>query len=91
MNERDWARLFSAVSSVRTLLSHHPEVFQEERTKEVPGLLGVVVGLMASAVPHRRSVVQTNGLRCLADTFRCGCMRCRVYVIVGVATWNRMV
>ncbi|CAN0318694.1 unnamed protein product, partial [Pylaiella littoralis] len=65
IDEGGWACLFDVVSSVRTLLVHHQEVFQEQEREEVPRLLGVVVPLVATAVSHRRSVVQTNGLRCL--------------------------
>ncbi len=68
----DWAGLFRAVSSARTLLAGHPEVFGggHEGNEAGRGLLDVVVPLLASAVSSRRSVVQTNGLRCLAELFR---------------------
>lgn len=65
--------------AARTVLVQHPEVFNTEKEEEgnkaearngVPGLLGVVVSLVASAVSDKRSVVQTNGLRCMAELFR---------------------
>ncbi|CAB1106269.1 unnamed protein product [Ectocarpus sp. CCAP 1310/34] len=66
---KDWASLFAAVSSARVLLLHHRDVFGREY--EGPGLIGQLVSLVADAVSNRRSVVQTNGLRCLGEMFRC--------------------
>lgn len=68
---KDWAGLFRAVSSARTLLAHHPEVFGGggEGDRE---LVRIAVSLAAAASSSRRSAVQTNGLRCSAELFRCG-------------------
>ncbi|CAN0354348.1 unnamed protein product, partial [Ectocarpus sp. 6 AP-2014] len=65
----DWACLFAAVSSARTLLLHHRDMFGGEDGG--PGLIGRLVSLVADAVSNRRSVVQTNGLRCLGEMFSC--------------------
>ncbi|CAN0121349.1 unnamed protein product, partial [Ectocarpus fasciculatus] len=65
----DWASLFAAVSSARTLLLHHGDVLGGEDGG--PGLMGRLVSLVADAVSNRRSVVQTNGLRCLGELFSC--------------------
>ncbi|CAN0485215.1 unnamed protein product, partial [Ectocarpus sp. 8 AP-2014] len=65
----EWASLFAAVSSARTLLLHHRDVFGGEDGG--PGLIGRLVSLVADAVSNRRSVVQTNGLRCLGEMFSC--------------------
>ncbi|CAM9627864.1 unnamed protein product [Ectocarpus fasciculatus] len=65
----DWASLFAAVSSARTLLLHHGDVLGREDGG--PGLMGRLVSLVADAVSNRRSVVQTNGLRCLGELFSC--------------------
>lgn len=65
----DWAGLFAAVSSARTLLLHHRDVL--EREDGGPGLIARLVSLVTDAVSNRRSVVQTNGLRCLGELFRC--------------------
>ncbi|CAN0354425.1 unnamed protein product [Ectocarpus sp. 6 AP-2014] len=65
----DWASLFAAVSSARTLLLHHRDMFGGEDGG--PGLIGRLVSLVADAVSNRRSVVQTNGLRCLGEMFSC--------------------
>ncbi|CBJ33998.1 conserved unknown protein [Ectocarpus siliculosus] len=65
----DWASLFAAVSSARTLVLHHRDMFGGENGG--PGLIGRLVSLVADAVSNRRSVVQTNGLRCLGEMFSC--------------------
>ncbi|CAN0263485.1 unnamed protein product, partial [Ectocarpus sp. 13 AM-2016] len=65
----DWASLFAAVSSARTLLLHHRDVFGAEDGG--PGLVARLVSLVADTVSNRRSVVQTNGLRCLGEMFSC--------------------
>ncbi|CBJ33911.1 conserved unknown protein [Ectocarpus siliculosus] len=65
----DWASLFAAVSSARTLVLHHRDMFGGEDGG--PGLIGRLVSLVADAVSNRRSVVQTNGLRCLGEMFSC--------------------
>ena len=70
----EWADVFRAVSSARTLLAHHSEAFEGEKGRGEEGdrgLLGMTVSLAASAASSRRSVVQTNGLRCMAELFRC--------------------
>ena len=60
------------MSAARTLLAHHPEVFQRQAEAGAgAGLLSMVVSLVASAVSHKRSALQTNGLRCMAELFRC--------------------
>ncbi|CAM9942209.1 unnamed protein product, partial [Ectocarpus sp. 12 AP-2014] len=66
---KDWASLFAAVSSARTLLLHHRDELGAEDGG--PGMIGRLVSLVADAVSNRRSVVQTNGLRCLGEMFRC--------------------
>ncbi|CAN0548640.1 unnamed protein product, partial [Ectocarpus sp. 12 AP-2014] len=65
----DWASLFAAVSSARTLLLHHRDELGAEDGG--PHLIGRLVSLVADAVSNRRSVVQTNGLRCLGEMFSC--------------------
>ena len=73
----NWSGRFGAVAAARTLLVHHPTVFDGGQGEDeggengIPRLIEVVVPLVASAVSHKRSVVQTNGLRCLAELFRC--------------------
>lgn len=74
----DRSDLFGAVSKARTLVAHHPEVFgagerEEEGEEEggVPGLLAVVVSLVANAVSDTCSALQMNGLMCMAELFRC--------------------
>lgn len=66
----DWSRLFAAVTAARTALAHHLKVF-DGGEGGVPGLVAVVVSLVATAVSHKRSVVQSNGLRCMTELFRC--------------------
>lgn len=72
LGDDDWAGRCGAVAAVRTLLAHHADVFAgKEEDNGIPGLLRVVVPLVVSAVADRRSAVQTNGLRCVAELFRC--------------------
>ena len=52
---------------------HHEDVFcpasgQESQT--IPGLVNVVVPLVVEAVTHRRSAIQSTGLRCFQELFR---------------------
>ena len=65
----DWASFFAAVSSARTLLLHHRDELEGEDGG--PRSIGRLVSLVADAVSNRRSVVQTNGLRCLGELFKC--------------------
>ena len=68
----DWAALYGAVSAARTLLVHHPDVFgADETTEGTPGLVNLVVTVVVDAVSHNRSVVQSSGLRCFQELFRC--------------------
>ncbi|CAM9438067.1 unnamed protein product, partial [Hapterophycus canaliculatus] len=70
----DWGALYLAVSSVRTLLVHHDEVFSVEQGGEadgIRGLVGLVVPIVTDAVSHNRSAIQSVGLRCLEELFRC--------------------
>ena len=73
----DWSVQFGSVTAARVLLMHHPDVFaggerEEEESRKVPRLLELVVPLVASAVSDKHSVLQMNGLRCMAELFRCG-------------------
>ncbi|CAN0435125.1 unnamed protein product, partial [Ectocarpus sp. 12 AP-2014] len=52
-----------------TLLLHHRDELEGEDGG--PHLIGRLVSLVADAVLNRRSVVQTNGLRCLGEMFSC--------------------
>lgn len=75
----EWSDRFRAVTATRTLLAHHITVFDGGQAGEgggeeedgVQALLAVVVGLVASAASDARSVLRTNGLRCMAELFRC--------------------
>ena len=67
--------MFGAVTCARTILTQHPWVFKGDEAGGHAldrGLLDAILSLIASAVSSRRSVVQTNGLRCLTELFRYG-------------------